>query len=367
MEAEKENGDEPTPGFVYSFPQPTDFPKLQEMAIKDCSLLLATSSEFRRQLFASAAVPFGAFSPSFDENDVQDWLEAKHPQVGADSRTLLIAHMKADAAVHTLRLPDTQHLQQLRLQNQMMNIPATERVPLMQRAEAYARRNGRATAAVAQLASFSKSCMVAEAADGRAPVLVAVDTGIEFGGQVLFKPKDKEEAACFLKRYSDSDEPIVVTTSFVLVDLVSEFERPPWNPNAPVPAKQQFPHKCKACNRFQRRQPTDDPDPCTCPLTVVHAADILLDPGGPSGYRFDTREMFSVKSNVKFNELNEEVRNRIIEEGEVMYSAGAVLVERGEMAKHLKYISGCPHNVIGVPLKQVESFLSLLIGRMENH
>ncbi|CDI78729.1 Maf-like protein, putative [Eimeria acervulina] len=366
MGGNKDEDNDPTPGYVYKFPQPTDFPKVQEMAIKDCSLLLATSSLFRRELFARAAIPFGAFSAPFDEDDVQEWLEVKHPQLGVDSRTLLIAHMKADAAVHALRVPDTQHLQQLRLQNQMLNIPAAERLPLLQRAEAVARRNGRAAAAVAQLASFSKSCMAVEAADGRAPVLVAVDTGIEFGGRVRFKPKDKEEAARFLKSYSDSDEPIVVTTSFVLVDLVSELERPPWNPNAPVPAKQQFPHKCKACNRFQRSQPTDDPNPCTCPLTVVHAADILLDPGGPSGYHFHTREMLSVKSEVKFNKMNDEVRQRILDEGEVMYSAGAVLVERGEMAKYLKSISGCPHNVIGVPLSRVESYLSLLIGRMEN-
>ena len=168
MGGNKDEDNDPTPGYVYKFPQPTDFPKVQEMAIKDCSLLLATSSLFRRELFARAAIPFGAFSAPFDEDDVQEWLEVKHPQLGVDSRTLLIAHMKADAAVHALRVPDTQHLQQLRLQNQMLNTPAAERLPLLQRAEAVARRNGRAAAAVAQLASFSKSCMAVEAADGRA-------------------------------------------------------------------------------------------------------------------------------------------------------------------------------------------------------
>ncbi|CDJ56650.1 Maf-like protein, putative [Eimeria maxima] len=366
MEANADKEDEPTPGYVYTYPQPTDFPDMQEMAIKDCSLLLATSSEFRRELFAKAAIPFGAFSAPFDENDVQTWLEAQHPEMGADSRTLLIAHMKADAAVHALRAQDSQHLQQLRFQNQILNIPAVERLRLLQRAETAARHNGRAAAAVAQLASFSNSCMAVEAADGRAPVLVAVDTGIEFGGRVLFKPKDKEEAARFLKGYSDSDEPIVVTTSFVLVDLVSELERPPWDPNAPVPAKQQFPHKCKACGRFQHLQPTDDADPCTCPLTVIHAADIMLDPRGPTGYHCDTREVLSVKSQVNFKKMNEEARRRILEEGEVMYSAGAVLVERGEMSKYLKSISGCPHNVIGVPMTRVERHLSLLIERMAN-
>ncbi|CDJ48176.1 Maf-like protein, putative [Eimeria brunetti] len=365
MEANADKQDGPTPECVYKYPGPTDFPKMQEMAIKNCSLLLATSSQFRRELFARAAVPFGAFSAPFDENDVQDWLEANHPTQGVDSRTLLIAHMKADAAVDALRQPDTQHLQQLRLHNQMLNIPASERLPLLQRAEALARKNGRATAAIAQLATCTKSCMAVEAADGRSPVLLAVDTGISFEGRVLFKPKDKEEAARFLKSYSESDEPICVTTSFVLVDLASELEQVPWSPNAPVPAQPEFPHKCKACGRYQRQQPTDDPDPCTCPLTVVHAADILLDPGGPSSYRFDTREMFSVTSKVRFNHLDEEARKRILEEGEVMYSAGAVLVERGEMAKYLKSISGCPHNVIGVPLTHVESYLSLLIGRME--
>ncbi|CDJ39207.1 Maf-like protein, putative [Eimeria tenella] len=358
--------DHTTKGFAYQYPRPDEYPNLMRMATRQCSLLLASSSIFRRELFAKAAIPIGAFSVPLDEGDVQTWLEEKHPEVTADTRTLLIAHLKADAAIQALKMPDTQHLQELRLQNQILNVPEAERLPLLQEAERVARRSGRAAAAVAQLASFTKSCMALEAADGRLPVLMAVDTGIQFKGKILFKPKDKEEAASFLESYSEADAPIVVTTSVVLCDLVYELEAQSRNPNSPMPAKKELPHKCRACSKFQYTEPSDDPDPCTCPYTVVHAADILCSTGGPKSYHYHSREMFSCQSQVALSKMDKEARRRILEEGDVMYSAGALLIEKGEMAKHIKGISGCPHNVIGVPLGRVEEMLSLLIGRMES-
>ncbi|XP_022592548.2 uncharacterized protein LOC34622439 [Cyclospora cayetanensis] len=357
------------PEHVYRFPHPNEFPEVQKLATTDCSLLLASSSEVRRQLFAKAGVPFGAFSAPLEEDDVQQWLEAKHPELSTDRRTLLIAQLKADAAVHALRGPNTQHLLQLRLHNQILNLPESERLPLLALAESAARRTGGATAAVAALASFAESCVALEAADGRPPVLIAVDTGVSLHGRVMFKPRDKKEAECFLQRYSETEDPIIVTTSVVLVDLCDELENPPWDPNAAVPAGPEFPHKCRSCGKFQQQGSAagrENCSPCSCPLPVVHAASILDEPGGPAAYRFNSREVFTVHSEVRFNKMDAETRKRIIEEGDVLYSAGAILIEKGEMAKYLKSVSGCPHSVIGFPLGHLKGPLSQLLKKIGN-
>lgn len=356
-----------SPQFVYKFPHPEEFPEIQKAATTDCSLLLASSSPFRRQLFSKAGIPFGAFSAPLNEDDVQDWLETKYPKLPLDTRTLLIAQLKANAAVHALRGPNTQQLQQLRLQNQVLNIPEAVRLRVLEEAEEAARENGRATAAVAQLASFTESSVALEAADGRTPVILAVDTGVERNGRVLFKPKDKEEAERFLKSYYDTDCPIIVTTSVVLVDLCNELENPPWDPNARVPAKEGFPYKCQSCGKPQLpKDGNKDSGSCSCPLTVVHAASILNGAGGPQSYRSNSRVAFSVHSEVKFNKMDADARRRIIEEGDVMYTAGAIVVEKGEMAKYLQSITGCGHNVIGFPLADLKAPLSRLLERIGN-
>ena len=365
MSASKAGG--PTPDFVYDFPQPTEFKEVQAMATTECSLLLASSSKFRRELFARAAIPHGAFSAPLDEDCVQDWLETKHPELSSGQRTVMIAQLKADAAVHALKGPNMQHLQQLRLQNQILNLPEAERLNILKAAERAARQTGRATAAVAHLASFTESCLALEAADGRQPVLITVDTGVELNGRVMFKPKDKKEAECFLKSYSNTDSPIIITTSVVLVDLMDELDSPPWNPNAAVPAKRGFPYKCRACGKPQ--QPKEEhtgSDSCSCPLEVVHAANILGEAGGPATYRFSSREVFTVQSEVRFNKMDADACRRIVEEGEVMCSAGAVLIERGEMAKYLKSIVGCPHSVIGFPLGHLNVALARLLKRLKS-
>ncbi|KAL8436955.1 hypothetical protein ACSSS7_001319 [Eimeria intestinalis] len=349
---------------VYLPPSPADFKEIQTLATTQCSLLLATSSVYRRALFTEAAIPFGSFSAPFDEEDVQNWLETNTPQLDSERRTLLIAQLKADAAVHALLGPQADKLQLLRLSNQLLNVPEAERAPLLEEAEREARRTGKATAAVAQLANFRNSAVALEMSDGRRPVLITVDTGVEHEGRVLFKPKDEKEAAQFLERYSSSSASVRVATSVVLADLCGELDKPPHDPNAALPTPAGFQPRCSACCMLQRANQQKVAPPCCCPASVMHAAEILDRAGGPGMHRNTTRVAFTVVSTIEFKPMDEGARTRILRDQDIMCSAGAIRIEEGEMAKYLKRINGCHHNIIGFPLKDLKIHLKKLLETM---
>ncbi|KAL8448979.1 hypothetical protein Emed_003331 [Eimeria media] len=350
---------------VYRPPCASDFHATQELAITQCSLLLASSSVYRRSLFSEAGIPFGSFSAPFDEDDVQTWLELNQPQLDSGRRTLLIAQLKADAAVHALLGPQADKVQLLRLSNQLLNIPASERSSLLERAEREARRTGKAAAAVAQLASFKTSAVALEMSDGRRPVLITVDTGVEHEGRVLFKPKDKEEAEQFLQRYSSSSASVRVATSVVLADLCGELDQPPNDPNLIPPTPAGFKPRCSACCVVQRGKKEETQPPCSCPPSVMHAAAVLETAGGPQQYRPRTRVAFTVVSTIEFSEMDADARSRILRDQDIMCSAGAIRIEDGEMAKHLKAINGCHHNIIGFPLSDLLPQLKTLLKKMQ--
>ncbi|KAL8441566.1 hypothetical protein Emag_007059 [Eimeria magna] len=350
---------------IYRPPCASDFQATQELATTQCSLLLASSSVYRRALFTEAAIPFGSFSAPFDEDDVQTWLENNKSQLDSGRRTLLIAQLKADAAVHALLGPQADKLQLLRLSNQLLNVPETERAPLLQRAEREARRTGKAAAAVAQLASFKASAVALEMSDGRRPVLITVDTGVEHEGRVLFKPKDKEEAEQFLQRYSSSSASVRVATSVVLADLCGELDQPPHDPNLTVPTPAGCTCRCSACRMVLRGEKEESQPQCCCPVTVMHAAEVLETAGGPQLYRPRTRVAFTVVSTIEFKEMDAAARSRILRDQDIMCSAGAIRIEDGEMAKHLRTINGCHHNIIGFPLSDLQAHLKQLLKKMQ--
>ncbi|KAL8276022.1 hypothetical protein Esti_000138 [Eimeria stiedai] len=351
---------------VYCPPCANDFRETQELATTQCSLLLASSSVHRRALFVEAAIPVGFFSSPFDEDDVQVWLENQHPQVDSSRRTLLIAQLKANAAVHALLGPQADKLQLLRLNNQLVNVPEAERGPLLEKAEREARCTGKAAAAVAQLASLRNSAVALEMSDGRRPVLITVDTGVEHEGQVLFKPKDKAEAEQFLERYSSSGASVLVATSVVLVDLCGELDQPPDDPNAAVPTQPGGQaHRCSACCKVQRGKQDESEPRCCCPVTVAHAAEVLDTAGGPMAYRPRTRVAFTVVSTIEFKQMDPAARSRMIGEEDLMGTAGAIRIEGGEMAKHLRKLNGCHHNIIGFPLSDLRTQLAQLLQKMK--
>lgn len=369
------------PGYTYTPPHPSAYRSLQHLAIKECSLLLASSSIFRRNLLANAAIPFGSFSVPFDETDVQEWMETNHPTLPAGTRTIVIAQIKADAAVHALRGPHTERLQQLRFLNQVNNIPPDERVQAIQMADKAARTTGAAAAAVAHLATYTGAAAALEAAEGRRPIVIAVDSGVEMAGQVRFRPKSKRQAEDFLRSYSNAKEPVGVITSVVLIDLLQEIDSPPWDPNRPSTPSLGCPQRCYACGRpkrseygSERRTPTSrsrrgsnkegEEDTCSCPPTVMHAATILESCGGrPMEYRNGSRVAFTVRSEIWFNPMNKRVIKAIIKEGEVLYSAGAVIIEQGEMKNFIKSVYGCAHNVIGLPMEELHDRIRELLAK----
>ncbi|KAL8435286.1 hypothetical protein Efla_002541 [Eimeria flavescens] len=352
---------------LYKPPAAADFVDLQTMATTQCSLLLASSSGCRRALFAAAAIPFGAFSPGFEEDEVQDWLEARGPSLDCEQRTLLIAQLKASAAIHALRGPLQDKLQQLRFQNQVLNLAAAARPGLLEAADREARQTGKAAAAVAQLASFEESAAAIEASDGRRPVLIAVDTGVEHEGRVLFKPKDEADAARMLQLYSASDTPVRVTSSVVLVDLCRELDDPPPDPNAcmPLVGERSGPHRCKACSKLQQpadsKQPADEQEEaCCCPPSVVHAASMVDGFRSARSFNSFSRKAFSVTSTIAFAEMDEEARKRILQEEGILNAAGAIRIEAPSMATHITAISGCMHSIIGFPLSRLKDELNEL-------
>lgn len=362
MPAEGGGLEPPAATRFYTPPSPSSYPELQRLSLTRCSLLLASSSCPRRQLLAAAAVPHGVFSPPVDEEPVQQWLQQQKPDMQVGERTALIAHLKADAAVNALRGAHAQQLQQLRLEQQLLQLQPSLRPQLLQQAEQLQREEGKAAAAVLGLGCLSSSSVVLEAAEGRRPLLLTVDTGVQVGSRVLFKPRDAAEADSFLASYSAASEPVLVASTLVVTDLAAEFSGPPLDSAEADSnrAEGRYGTACRACGKRiilsskHQHQQQQESGVCACQGLVLHAAEVLYSAGGPHGYRSSSRVCETTYTWLQYKEMDAAARTQIIEEGLVLSAAGAIIFEKGLMASFVKDVRGDTYSCVGLSLDALQ-------------